>query len=191
MKGGRGGATMAKTRKEVLSMIRAATAADIDAIEAGYNELLLYEQEHGSNSHWVLGVYPTRATAERAVEAGTMYVLDEGGRICASMILNSRQAAEYREMPWLYPAADDEVLVIHTLCVPPSMAGRGLGTRMVDFATGFGLGRGMSVLRLDTNLYNLPAQRLYLKNGCRIAGNRHCVHEGVLETDILYLERKL
>ena len=189
MKSGRGGATMAKTRKEVLSMIRAATAADIDAIEAGYNELLLYEQEHGSNSHWVLGVYPTRATAERAVEAGTMYVLDEGGRICASMILNSRQAAEYREMPWLYPAADDEVLVIHTLCVPPSMAGRGLGTRMVDFATGFGL--GMSVLRLDTNLYNLPAQRLYLKNGCRIAGNRHCVHEGVLGTDILYLERKL
>lgn len=70
---------MAKTRKEVLSMIRAATAADIDAIEAGYNELLLYEQEHGSNSHWVLGVYPNRATAERAVEAGTMYVLDEGG----------------------------------------------------------------------------------------------------------------
>ena len=182
---------MSKTRKEVLSMIRAATAADIDAIEAGYNELLLYEQEHGSNSHWVLGVYPTRATAERAVEAGTMYVLDEGGRICASMILNSRQAAEYREMPWLYPAADDEVLVIHTLCVPPSMAGRGLGTRMVDFATGFGLGRGMSVLRLDTNLYNLPAQRLYLKHGCRIAGNRHCVHDGVRETDILYLERKL
>lgn len=41
------------------------------------------------------------------------------------MILNSRQAAEYREMPWLYPAADDEVLVIHTLCVPPSMAGCG------------------------------------------------------------------
>ena len=107
------------------------------------------------------------------------------------MILNSRQAAEYREMPWLYPAADDEVLVIHTLCVPPSMAGCGLGTRMVDFATGFALGRGMSVLRLDTNLYNLPAQRLYLKNGFRIAGNRHCVHEGVLETDILYLERKL
>ena len=104
-------------------MIRAATAADIDAIEAGYNELLLYEQEHGSNSHWVLGVYPTRATAERAVEAGTMYVLDEAGRICASMILNSRQAAEYREMPWLYPAADDEVLVIHTLCVP-SLHGR-------------------------------------------------------------------
>ena len=65
-------------------MIRAATAADIDAIEAGYNELLLYEQEHGSNSHWVLGVYPTRATVAKstmrvpsprpAMEGGTQSV---------------------------------------------------------------------------------------------------------------------
>ena len=172
-------------------MIRAATTADIDAIEAGYTELLLHEAEHGSNSQWELGVYPTRATAERAVETGTMFVMEEDGLICASMILNSHQAPEYCESPWLYPAADDEVLVIHTLCVPPSMAGRGLGKRMVDFATGFGLGRGMRVLRLDTNKKNLPAQRLYLKNGCRLAGSRHCLHEGVLDTELVYLERQL
>lgn len=174
-----------------MCMIRAATAADIDAIEASYTELLLHEQEHGSNSQWVLGVYPTRATAERAVGAGTMYVLEEGGRLCASVILNSYQAPEYREVPWLYPAEDERVLVIHTLCVPPTMAGHGFGTRMVDFASGFAFGRGMEVLRLDTNIKNLPAQRLYLKNGCRIAGSRRCLHEGVLDTELVYLERKL
>lgn len=172
-------------------MIRRAGAEDVDAIEASYTELLLYEQEHGTNSQWVLGVYPTRATAERAVAAGTMYILEEGGRLCASMILNSYQAPEYREVQWLYPEEDERVLVIHTLCVPPSAAGKGFGTRMVDFATGFALGRGMGVLRLDTNIKNMPAQRLYLKNGCRIAGSRHCLHEGVLDTELVYLERKL
>lgn len=172
-------------------MIRKATAADVGAIEASYTELLLHEQEHGSSSQWVLGVYPTRETAERAVQAGTMYVMEEGGRLCASVILNSYQAPEYREIPWAYPAEDGEVLVIHTLCVPPGMAGRGIGTRMVDFATGFALGRGMRVLRLDTNIKNIPAQRLYIKNGCRIAGSRRCLHEGVLDTELVYLEREL
>lgn len=172
-------------------MIRVATAADIDAIEASYTELLLHEQEHGSNSQWVLGVYPTRETAVRAVEAGTMYVLEVDGKLGASVILNSYQAPWYYEVPWLYPAEDSEVLVIHTLCVPPSMAGRGLGTRLIDFATGMAYGRGMSVLRLDTNIKNFPAQRLYLKNGCRIAGSGHCLHEGVLDTELVYLERKL
>lgn len=62
---------------------------------------------------------------------------------------------------------------------------------MVDFASGFAFGRGMEVLRLDTNIKNLPAQRLYLKNGCRIAGSRRCLHEGVLDTELVYLERKL
>lgn len=172
-------------------MIRPATVRDIDAIDAGYTELLLHEREQGTNSHWELGVYPTRATAERAVADGTMYVLEREGEVCASMILNSYQAPEYREIPWLYPAEDAEVLVIHTLCVPPSGAGRGLGTRMVDFASGCALGRGMRVIRLDTNAQNLPAQRLYLKNGFRLAGSRRCLHEGVLDTELVYLERKL
>ena len=172
-------------------MIRKATASDVDAIVESYSALFEHERIHGSTTQWREGLYPTRATAERAVETGTMFVMEEDGRICASMILNSHQAPEYREIPWLYPAADDEVLVIHTLCVPPSMAGRGLGKRMVDFATGFGLGRGMRVLRLDTNKKNLPAQRLYIKNGCRLSGSRHCLHEGVLDTELVYLERQL
>lgn len=172
-------------------MIRPATVRDIDAIDAGYTELLLHEREQGTNSHWELGVYPTRATAERAVADGTMYVLEREGRVRASMILNSRQAPEYRDIPWLYPAREAEVLVIHTLCVPPSEAGRGLGTRMVAFAADFARRQGRRVIRLDTNAQNLPAQRLYLKNGFRLAGSRRCLHEGVLDTELVYLERKL
>ena len=172
-------------------MIRAAIERDIDAVDAAYTELLLHEQEHGSNTQWVQGLYPTRATAERAYTAGELYVLEEGGQVRASMILNGRQAPEYREVPWQYPAEDTEVLVIHTLCVPPSEAGRGYGTRMVDFASGYALGRGGRVIRLDTNIKNLPAQSFYVKNGFRIAGSRRCLHEGVLDTELVYLERSL
>lgn len=36
-------------------MIRAAIERDIDAVDAAYTELLLHEQEHGSNTQWVQG----------------------------------------------------------------------------------------------------------------------------------------
>lgn len=57
-------------RKGRNSMIRQATSADIVAIAATYEDLLTYEQEHGGDSHWELGVYPTIAVPKRAVPAG-------------------------------------------------------------------------------------------------------------------------
>ena len=127
-------------------MIRKATAADIDAIEASYNELFEHERRNGSLTQWIQGLYPTRATAEGGVERGEMYVYYIDDKLAASMILNSHQPAEYYDIPWVYDASDEEVMVIHTLCVPPSMSGRGLGTLMVGFATGFALGAGKRVM---------------------------------------------
>ena len=172
-------------------MIRRAAAADLDAICAIYSEIFAHERETERFTQWIEGVYPTRETAGRGIDAGTMYVLEESGAVRASVILNSFQPAEYYEIPWLYPVADEDVLVIHTLCVSPGFAGRGTGTRMVDFAAGVALGGGKRVIRLDTNAKNLPAQRFYLKNGYRLSGSHHALHEGVLDTELVYMERKL
>ena len=172
-------------------MIRHATAADLDAVCAIYKEIFDKERSGECYTQWIEGVYPTPETAARGVAAGTMFVLEEGGEVLASMILNSHQAAEYYEIPWLYGASDEDVLVIHTLVVSPRAAGRGVGTRMVDFATGFAMGRGCAVIRLDTNAKNTPAQRFYDRCGYRLVGNHHAIHEGVLDTELVYLERKL
>lgn len=169
-------------------MIRKATAADIDAIVASYEELFAHEREHGCITQWKQGLYPTRATAESGVERGDMYVYYIGDKLAASMIVNSHQAKEYYEIPWLYPADDSEVMVIHTLCVPPSMAARGLGTLMVGFATGLAFGAGKRIIRLDTNVKNLPARKLYEKLGYRLAGTHHALHEGALDTELVYFE---
>ncbi len=76
-------------------MIRKAVESDINAIADTYNDLLTYEEKHGSNSNWKLGVYPTIKVPQRKIPTGTMYVLEEYGEICASMILNHFQAEEY------------------------------------------------------------------------------------------------
>jgi ribosomal protein S18 acetylase RimI-like enzyme len=169
-------------------MIRTAKEQDIQAIADTYTELLCYEQEHGKVSNWKLNVYPTIQVPAEKVPTQTMFVLEEQGQICASMVLNQEQAPEYREIGWAFPAPDEKVLVIHTLCVPPSRAKRGYGARMVCFAKQYAAEKGCSAIRLDTFAYNEPAKELYLKNGFCIAGYGTILLQGLIEEDQVYLE---
>ncbi len=172
-------------------MIRKAGPADIDAVEAGYTELLLHEQAHGTNTNWVLGLYPTRATAESSLAAGSLYVLEDNGEVCASMICNQVQAAEYASADWAYPAEDSQVLVLHTLCIPPSKAGNGYGTAMVRFYTELGRQLGCKALRFDTWAENKPANALYRKLGFRCVGTYDAKLQGLIPEALAFFELDL
>ena len=117
-----------------------------------------------------------------------MYVLQENDAICASMVLNHEQAKEYAEVDWRYPGAGDEVLVIHTLCVPPSRSGHGYGRKMVEFAQTFAERGGCTTIRIDTFAHNEPAKKLYLRNGFRIAGYGRILLQGLIDEEQAYLE---
>ena len=66
-------------------MIRKATAADLDAVAAIYEAVLDREEATGCRwTNWERGVYPCRATAEKALRAGTHY--DKlWSRICVAL----------------------------------------------------------------------------------------------------------
>ncbi len=170
-------------------MVRKAEQTDITAIADTYTELLVDEQRKGCYStNWKLGVYPTIAVPRNAVSRGTMYVLEENGEICASMVLNHEQAKEYAGVGWQYPGEGEEVMVIHTLCVPPQKAGRGYGRKMVEYAKKLAGTMDCSVIRLDTFAFNEPAKKFYLRNGFRIAGYGRILLQGLIEEEQVYLE---
>lgn len=151
-------------------MIRKAMSQDINQVEKSYIELLLHEQEHGAYTAWKLGVYPTRETAEKSFTDGTLYVMEQGREICASMIVNKVQSEEYGNIKWKYHVQPDEVLVLHLLCVRPSKAGGGIGKNMVQFAIEEGKRLNCRTIRLDTGAQNKPAAALYRKPGFELAG---------------------
>ena len=112
-------------------MIRRARAEDVDATARIYEALMDREEAGQGATNWKRGVYPTRETARRAQEAGWLYVREDGaGGVCASMILNHEQPSCYRDADWRVPAAPENVLVLHTLCVDPACARRGIGREM-------------------------------------------------------------
>lgn len=173
-------------------MIRKAELQDIDQVENCYTELLLYEQDHGANTAWQLGVYPTRATAEKAFAAGTLYVLEQDGDICASIIANQIQPEEYGNIEWECHAQPDEVFVIHLLCVRPSKAGNGFGKDMVQFAIEEGKRRNCKTVRLDTGSQNRPAAALYTKLGFKLAGTTTMAIGGLItHNNHLFFEKNI
>lgn len=172
-------------------MIRTATEKDIDAVEKSYTELLMYEKEYGGSSNWVLGVYPTRETAERGLKEGSLYVLEENGQLCASMVLNRNQPENYDSVSWTFPAREGEVMVIHTLCVPPSKAGKGYGKSMVVFALDTAEKQGCRAVRIDTFAGNGPASSLYRKLGFLYAGSAEVLHQGVIPERLIYFEKEI
>lgn len=170
-------------------MIRLAGRQDLDAVAQSYTELLRHEQIHGSTTNWVADVYPTRAWAEQCLD--DLFVMEDSGEILASVILNHAQAENYREIPWEYPAEPHEVMVTHTLCVPPKQAGRGIGTDMVRFALEYAGQQGCRVMRLDTWVGNEPAKGLYSKLGFRYAGKQKVLHQGLIDEELVYFEKRL
>lgn len=173
-------------------MIRKATASDLDAVAQGYTEQISHDLENGRFTIWELGVYPTRCTAEKSLAEGSLFVAEVDGEIAASMIANQVQPEEYGAVSWSCDAPQQEVLVVHLLCVRPSRARSGMGSAMVRFAAEQARQMGCRTVRLDTGAQNIPAFTLYQKLGFRLAGTASMNVGGVIaHRDHLFLEMLL
>lgn len=175
-----------------MDMFRKAAAADLDAVSAIYEAVLDQEEATGCRwTNWERGVYPCRATAEKALKAGTLYVAEGGGLIWGCANLNQVQPEEYAKIPWTVAAKPKEVLVIHTLCIHPDAAGGGWGRRFVAFAEGLAVGKGCRAMRLDTYEGNAPAAAFYPKLGYRLAGETEFFFEGFRREILICFEKDL
>lgn len=151
-------------------MIRKATKDDIVAVAALYDKAIDYEDSHVKYTSWQKGIYPTADTARFGVKSDSLYVYDDGDSIIASVILDTKQPVEYKNIAWGVEAKSNQALVIHTLCVDPEFMGSGIGTTIVDFAKQLAREHGYLAVRLNTTARNVNASHLYQKNGfCVVA----------------------
>ena len=171
--------------------IRKATEADISAVAAIYDALLDREEQGLLTTGWTLGVYPTEQTARDALAAGTLYVLEDGGRVTASAKIDQSQMAQYTQCHWQHDAPPEQVLVLHTLVVDPAVKGKGYGTAFVAFYERLARDTGRPYLRIDTNARNTPARVLYRKLGYTEAGIVAGTFNGIPGVQLVCLEKKV
>jgi ribosomal protein S18 acetylase RimI-like enzyme len=171
-------------------MIRKAVKDDIADIAAIYEKIV---KSSDCLTGWLPGVYPTADTALSALEKGEMFVYVDNltGRVRGSCILNKKQSSAYTSGSWRYPAADDEVMVLHTITADPEYFGKGVGDALMDFYEEYAKGSGCSVLRFNANINNTPARKLYEKHGCLEAGTIRRALNGLPEAVYVLYEKKL
>lgn len=141
-----------------MAIIRPAAAHDLARIEEIYDAIHTAEEAGNVSIGWVRGVYPTRATAQAALDAGELFVLESDGTVYAAGRINREQVPVYAEVPWAHDAAPEQVLVLHTLVVDPAAAGHGYGTQFVRFYEQYAREHGCPELRIDTNAKNANAR---------------------------------
>ena len=171
--------------------IRKATAADLDGIETVYDHIHTAQEQGGTYTGWVRGVYPTRATAEEALHRGDLFVETADGAVVGTAIFNQTQAEVYRQADWQYDLPDPAVMVLHTLVIDPQAKGHGLGRAMVEAYENYARAQGCTGLRMDTNERNVSARRFYQKLGYREAGIFPCLFNGISGVKLVMLEKKL
>ena len=172
--------------------IRKAMQADVPAVAGIYDRILLKEEAGQVTIGWLRGVYPTEQTARAALAADDLFVMEADGAICATARINQVQVPEYRNADWRYAdVPENEIMVLHTLTVDPSCAGKGYGSAFVRFYERFAQENGCPYLRMDTNERNLAARRLYARLGYREAGVVGCTFNGIPGVRLVCLEKTL
>ena len=164
-------------------MIRKAIQDDIHSVARLYDKAIEYEDSHIKYTSWQKGIYPTVDTARLGVKNGSLYIIEEGGKTVASVILDTRQPPEYRNISWGTSVKYNEALVIHTLCVDPEYSGTGIGSALVDFIKQFAKDRGCLSVRLNTTKRNTPAAHLYEKNGFKTVATKNILLNGQIPCD--------
>lgn len=174
-----------------MATIRPATAHDLARIEQIYDAIHTAEETGAASVGWARGVYPTRASAQAALDDGALFVLEDDGVLVAAGRIDQIQVPVYAQVPWQYAAPPEQVLVLHTLAVDPAAAGRGCGTQFVRFYARRARALGCTVLRIDTNAANTRARRLYARLGFREAAIVPCTFNGIAGVELVCLEKRL
>lgn len=116
--------------------IRPATADDLPRIEQIYDAIHTAEETGAASVGWARGVYPTRATAQAALDDGALFVLEDDGVLVAAGRIDQVQVPVYAQVPWQYAAPPEQVLVLHTLVVDPTIAGAATARSSCAFMPG-------------------------------------------------------
>lgn len=172
-------------------IIRKATEQDISAIETIFSDIHTAEEMGHVTIGWVRDVYPTRATAEAALQRGDLFVEEDAGKVVGTAIINRQQVDVYKGANWRFDVPDSEVMVLHTLVISPKGKRKGYGKNFVAYYEEYARRHGCRYLRIDTNARNVNARALYKKLGYEEIDIVPCVFNGISNVQLVLLEKHL
>ena len=169
--------------------IRNAKQMDLDRIETIYNYIHDEEEKGQATIGWIRDIYPVRKTAEDTLEREELFVMEDNDRIVAAAIINQIQVPEYADAAWKHTANETEIMVLHTLVVDPLEKKKGYGKAFVAFYEEYAQKHHCMELRMDTNVINQRARKMYHNLGYEEVDIVPCVFNGIPDVQLVCLEK--
>ena len=145
--------------------IRPAVLADVPGIMQLISEVVPLMRASG-NFQWY-NTYPNASVFEDDIALGQLWVAEDHGDIAGVSAITTEQYPEYADVGL---DITETAVVTHRLAVSPRYQGQGIAAKLMQQAEDVAIGRGIQVLRVDTNTSNQATQRLFPKMGYRFAG---------------------
>ena len=117
---------------------------------------------------WRRDIYPSKKEIVKDIRHHELYVLEKDNKIIGAMVLNHEYDECYNKLSWQIFADDDEVLILHRLCIHPQY--RGCGKFLIKQAIEIAKFLNQKAIRLDVLCTNKPAIYLYEKCGFLLQG---------------------
>lgn len=172
-------------------VIRVAKKSEFLGIRSFYHNVIDRMQDAQYKPAWEKGVYPSDSYLKESIENGELWVCAYENEYIAAMIVNHQSNAGYQKIQWATQAQDDEVTVVHALCVLPDFQGKGLAGAMVKKVIALAEDAKQKAIRLDVLGGNLPAERLYTKYGFQYIDTVEMFYEDTGWTDFKLYEYKV
>ena len=170
-------------------IIRKATKEDLLGIELVYLGVHTACENGELVTGWVRDIYPTKAFAATALERRDLYILEDEGNILGTAIINQIQPEAYRGAKWRYDVADNNILVLKTLAIHPTVNRKGYGKSFMKYYEQLAADMGIKYLRLDTNQRNDKARAFYKKLGYKEIDIVPCDFNGIPDVHLVLLEK--
>lgn len=164
-----------------------ANESDFAQLQSFYQDVISNTEHMRSYARWEYGKHPTDAMIQRYIRQGTMFFCEKDGTICSAAAITP-QGEDYHHAAWSIPLGDEEVSVVHLLCVAPGYQGQGIARQTMGRIVELSRATGKKAVRLDALASNIPAHRLYESLGFQKRDQKRWDTENVGQTDFFLYE---
>ncbi len=116
---------------------------------------------------WNIAIYPDAAFIRNAILHGEMCIIRKEGKIVAAAVVNHSVNPEYDDINWDIKGPKEKIATIHALAVLPEKQGSGISSSMLSDIEEHCRKSGDLTIHLDVIDTNIPAYKLYTRNGYR------------------------
>lgn len=164
---------------------------DINEIFNLYSDVINAVNKTDIKLGWNIDIYPSYEFVKGAVDKNEMVVLRQDEKIVAAAVINHNMNEEYNAIDWKIKAPMEKISTIHALATLPSFRNKAASYTLLSDIEKHCKSQGDMAIHLDVIDTNIPAYKLYTRNGYEMIEQIKMYYEVVGTREFWMLEKVL